>query len=329
MKDYHHEIQNIWIFMVMGFAHNGNFFETWARIEYSSTFLFNKFNLQSILIFASAPLILGLGQTLVIISGGIDLSVGFVMGFGAVILASIIKFILPEYPFYAFILGIILTIIICSIPGLINGILITSLNVPPFIGTLGMYGIARGLAYIFADGMTVPVNNDYLFYVGTGKIYGIPIVVLIAAIFVVIFHFTLSQTKFGQNTYAIGGNKDAAIRAGINYKRHTIFIYIISASCACLAGFIYTSRFSAGAAQAGETMLLDSIAAVFIGGASFYGGSGKILGTLVGALVIAVIQFGLVFVDMDPFWQYLAVGMVIIIAVLIDQSKSHLSSRAS
>ena len=305
------------------------FFETWARIEYSSTFLFNKFNLQSILIFASAPLILGLGQTLVIISGGIDLSVGFVMGFGAVILASIIKFILPEYPLYAFTLGIILTIIICSIPGLINGILITSLNVPPFIGTLGMYGIVRGLAYIFADGMTVPVNNDYLFYVGTGKIYGIPIVVLIAAIFVVIFHFTLSQTKFGQNTYAIGGNKDAAIRAGINYKRHTIFIYIISASCACLAGFIYTSRFSAGAAQAGETMLLDSIAAVFIGGASFYGGSGKILGTLVGALVIAVIQFGLVFVDMDPFWQYLAVGMVIIIAVLIDQSKSHLSSRAS
>ena len=111
--------------------------------------------------------------------------------------------------------------------------------------------------------------------------------------------------------------------------KHTIFIYIISASCACLAGFIYTSRFSAGAAQAGETMLLDSIAAVFIGGASFYGGSGKILGTLVGALVIAVIQFGLVFVDMDPFWQYLAVGMAIIIAVLIDQSKSHLSSRAS
>lgn len=303
------------------------FFETWARVEYSSTFLFNIFNVQSILIFASAPLILGLGQTLVIISGGIDLSVGFVMGFGAVVLASLIKFILPDYPFYAFVLGILLTLVICSLPGLVNGLLITSLNVPPFIGTLGMYGIARGLAYIVADGMTVPVNNDYLFFVGTVKFFGIPIVVMIAGIVVIIFHFTLSETKFGQNTYAIGGNKDAAIRAGINYKKHTIMIYIISALCACIAGFIYTSRFSAGAAQAGETMLLDSIAAVFIGGASFYGGSGKILGTVVGALVIAIIQFGLVFVDMDPFWQYLAVGLVIIIAVLIDQSKSQLSNR--
>ena len=303
------------------------FFESWARIEYSSTFLFNHFNIQSILVFASAPLILGLGQTLVIISGGIDLSVGFVMGFGAVILASLVKYLFPEYPLYSFAIGIVLTFIICSIPGLVNGLLITKLSVPPFIGTLGMYGIARGLAYIFADGMTVPVNNDYLFFAGTGKLLGIPIVVVIAGFFVLVFHFTLSQTKFGQNTYAIGGNKDAAIRAGINYQRHTVVIYIISALCACLAGLIYTARFSAGAAQAGETMLLDSIAAVFIGGASFYGGSGKILGTLVGALVIAVIQFGLVFVDMDPFWQYFAVGLVIIIAVLIDQSKSQISHR--
>ncbi|MGA1599526.1 MAG: ABC transporter permease subunit, partial [bacterium] len=121
------------------------------------------------------------------------------------------------------------------------------------------------------------------------------------------------------------GNRESAIRAGINVKRHTLWIYMLSAACAGLAGIVYTARFSAGAAQAGEPLLLDSIAAVFIGCASFYGGSGTIIGTVIGALVIAVIQFGLVFVDVEPFWQFLAVGLVIIIAVLIDQSRNRIS----
>ena len=301
------------------------FFEIWAQLIYSSSFIFNGFNVQSILIFATAPLLLGIGQSLVIISGGIDLSVGFIMGLSAVVLATIVQSFSGEAQGVALAIGILITCLVCLIPGLINGLLITKLKVPPFIGTLGMYGVARGSGFIIADGMTVPVDNDWLYKLGTGKILGIPIIVLIVIIAAVIFHFILSRTKFGQYTYAIGGNREAAIRSGINVDRHVIIIFLLSAFCAFLAGLVYTARFSAGAAQAGEPMLLDSIAAVFIGGASFYGGSGKIIGTVVGALVIAVIQFGLVFVDVDSFWQFLAVGLVIIVAVLIDQSKTRVT----
>jgi predicted ABC-type sugar transport system permease subunit len=316
-------IRDIWswvflLFMVL-------FFEIWAQVSYSSSFLFNGFNVQSILIFATAPLLLGIGQSLVIISGGIDLSVGFVMGLSAVVLATAVQSFSVEADGLALAIGLIITFLVCLIPGFINGFLVTKLKIPPFIGTLGMYGVARGAGFIIADGMTVPVNNDWLYKIGTGKILGIPILVLVAIITVIVFHFILSQTKFGQYTYAIGGNREAAIRSGINVDRHIILIFMISSFCAFLAGLVYTARFSAGAAQAGEPMLLDSIAAVFIGGASFYGGSGKIIGTVVGALVIAVIQFGLVFVDVDSFWQFLAVGLVIIIAVLIDQSKAHIT----
>ena len=310
-----------WLFLIVMVL----FFEIWAQVSYSSSFVFNGFNVQSILIFATAPLLLGIGQSLVIISGGIDLSVGFIMGLSAVVLATIVQSFSGEAQGLALAIGILITCIVCLIPGFINGLLITKLKVPPFIGTLGMYGVARGSGFIIADGMTVPVDNDWLYNLGTGKILGIPIIVLIVIIVALVFHFVLSRTKFGQYTYAIGGNREAAIRSGINVDRHIIIIFLLSAFCAFLAGLVYTARFSAGAAQAGEPMLLDSIAAVFIGGASFYGGSGKIIGTVVGALVIAVIQFGLVFVDVDSFWQFLAVGLVIIVAVLIDQSKTRVT----
>ena len=310
-----------WLFLIVMVL----FFEIWAQVSYTSSFIFNGFNVQSILIFATAPLLLGIGQSLVIISGGIDLSVGFIMGLSAVVLATIVQSFSGEAQGVALAIGILITCLVCLIPGLINGLLITKLKVPPFIGTLGMYGVARGSGFIIADGMTVPVDNDWLYNLGTGKILGIPIIVLIVIIVALVFHFVLSRTKFGQYTYAIGGNREAAIRSGINVDRHIIIVFLLSAFCAFLAGLVYTARFSAGAAQAGEPMLLDSIAAVFIGGASFYGGSGKIIGTVVGALVIAVIQFGLVFVDVDSFWQFLAVGLVIIVAVLIDQSKTHVT----
>ena len=310
-----------WLFLIVMVL----FFEIWAQVSYSSSFVFNGFNVQSILIFATAPLLLGIGQSLVIISGGIDLSVGFIMGLSAVVLATIVQSFSGEAQGVALAIGILATCLVCLIPGFINGLLITKLKVPPFIGTLGMYGVARGSGFIIADGMTVPVDNDWLYNLGTGKILGIPIIVLIVIIVALVFHFVLSRTKFGQYTYAIGGNREAAIRSGINVDRHIIIIFLLSAFCAFLAGLVYTARFSAGAAQAGEPMLLDSIAAVFIGGASFYGGSGKIIGTVVGALVIAVIQFGLVFVDVDSFWQFLAVGLVIIVAVLIDQSKTRVT----
>ena len=309
-----------WLFLVVLLV----FFESWARIVYDISFLLNGFNIQSIALFAAAPLLLGLGQTFVIISGGIDLSVGFVMGLAAVIMARVMQELSGIPPEMALGLGILAAFAVSLIPGVINGWLIAHLRVPAFIGTLGMYGVARGSGFLAANGTTVPVNNPWLFEMGNGKWLGVPIPVVITVIAVLVLHYVLSQTRFGQYTYAIGGNRMAAIRSGINVRRHTLTIYLIAAACAGLAGMIYTARFSAGAAQAGEPMLLDSIAAVVIGGASLFGGSGTIIGTVIGALIIAVIQYGLVFVDVEPFWQFVAVGVVIIVSVLVDQSQSRL-----
>jgi ribose transport system permease protein len=132
----------------------------------------------------------------------------------------------------------------------------------------------------------------------------------------------LSRTRFGQHTYAIGGNEEAALRAGIAVRRHTVQIYLLSALMAAIAGLLYTTRFTNGAANAGDPLLLDSIAAVVIGGASLFGGAGTIIGSVIGALIIAVIQNGLVILAINPFWQFVTVGIVIILAVLVDQARA-------
>jgi ribose transport system permease protein len=295
-------------------------FEVWAHIVYHGTFVLNPFNIESIAVFTVTPLLLALGQTLVIISGGIDLSVGFTMGLSAVVTAHVFNWGTAfGNPLLSLVLAILAGLGIAVIPGLINGLLIADLRVPPFIGTLGMYGVARGVAYLLARGTTVPVNGGLLASIGNGSIGGLPIVVLLTIGIVLGTHYLLSQTRFGQHTYAVGGNVQAALRAGINVRNNTIALYVLSSLSAACAGILYTARFSAGAAQAGEPVLLDSIAAVVIGGASLFGGSGTIIGTVIGALIIAVIQYGLVFVNVEPFWQFVAVGVVIIISVLVDQ----------
>lgn len=302
------------------------FFEGWARVVYGGTFVLNGFNIQSVLIFAVAPLLLATGQTFVIISGGIDLSLGFIMGLAAVVAAHVVIWATPVMsPPFAVVLGFLAGILIAGVPGAVNGFLVAQLKVPPFIGTLGMFGVARGVAFLLAGGTTVPVNNGFLSAIGNGRFYGIPWVVIITALFVLLMHYLLSQTRFGQHNYAIGANPQAARRAGIDVKRHLFKLYILSGLSAGLAGVLYTARFSAGAAQAGEPLLLDSVAAVVIGGASLFGGSGTILGTVAGAFVIAVIQYGLVFVNVKPFWQFISVGIVIIISVLIDQAQRSFS----
>ena len=307
-----------WLFLIVLIVG----FEIWAQLSFQATFVGNIFNVRSIAVFAVAPLLLAIGQTFVIISGGIDLSVGFTMGFAAVIVAHVANLATPALGQGLGLLVAVLAAVAASVvPGLVNGLLIAQLRVPPFIGTLGMYGVARGVAYLLAGGTTVPVSNEALSYLGNGTLAGFPVVVLLTALAMLVLHYLLSQTRFGQYTYAIGGNRAAAVRAGINVKRTTILLYILSAVCAAIGGILYAGRFSAGAAQAGEPLLLDSIAAVVIGGASLFGGSGTIAGTLIGALIVAVIQYGLVFINVEPFWQFVAVGVVIIISVLVDQSQ--------
>ena len=311
-----------WVFLALLVG----FFEAWSRLSDGSSFVVNIYNIQSILVFTTAPLLLALGQTFVIISSGIDLSLGFTMGLSSVIAAHASNYFvhLGLPPFLAMIAAIVSGAAVAVIPGLVNGLLIARLQIPPFIGTLGMYGVARGAAYLFAGGMTVAIDNDWYSAIGNGRVFGAPVLVIITALACLIMHYLLSETRFGQHTYALGASRAAASRAGIDIKALTVKLYLLSGVMAGVAGAMYTGRFTAGAAQAGEPLLLDSIAAVVIGGASLFGGSGTIWGTIAGALVIAVIQYGLVFINVEPFWQFIAVGVVIIISVFADQTQRRL-----
>jgi ribose/xylose/arabinose/galactoside ABC-type transport system permease subunit len=308
------------------------------------------FNFQSIGANMAITLIMALGQTFVIISGGIDLSTGFVMGLASVVAATAMTNLDPSTPLPVIVLvGLAAGLAAGLIPGLINGLLIARLRVPPFIVTLGMLGIARGAGFLLSGGMPVPVQIKNLGQIGNGYLlyyhanYGLtflspppglsgaelralsgilPHPLTLVILLIIILHFVLSRTQFGLHTYAVGGNREASLRAGIPVVSHTTKIYLLSSLLAAVAGVLYNVRFTNGAANAGDAVLLDSIAAVVIGGASLFGGEGRIMGTVIGALIIAIIQNGLVILAINPFWQFIAVGTVIILAVLMDQARA-------
>lgn len=312
----------------------------------------NIFNFQNIGADMALVLIMALGQTFVILSGGIDLSVGFVMGMASVAAALVMNRIGGNAPLFVVVLaGLAVGVGVGLIPGLVNGLVIARLRVPPFIVTLGMYGIARGAGFILSGGQPVSIQTNGIGQIGNGyllyllpdgrvsffhlpaNLQGVrpsqivqllPFPLIILIVVALICAWLLSQTRFGRHTYAVGGSEEAARRAGIPVVRHTILIYVLSALMASLAGVLYTLRFSNGAADVGDPLLLTSIAAVIIGGASLFGGEGTILGTVIGALIIAIIQNGLIFLEINPFWQFIAVGAVIILAVLVDQAKKQL-----
>lgn len=317
-----------------------------------SPVFFTPVNLQNILANMALLTIIAFGQTFVIISGGIDLSAGYVMGMVSVVAAMTMNRFPPDTPLWLVVLvGALIGLIAAWIAGLVNGLLIARLNVPPFIATLGMFGIARGVGFLLSGGMPVPVKvegigrlgNGYLLYfhpkVGwtffaqpgglaqaeMRQVVGVfPYVMLIMLALLIVAHLLLSRSRFGLHTYAIGGNKEASSRAGIPVSRRLIMIYMLSATFAACAGLVYNLRFTNGAANAGEAMLLDTVAAVVIGGASLFGGAGTVIGTLIGSLIIAVLANGLVILNINPFWQFIAVGVVIILAVLIDQAREKL-----
>ncbi|GAC1366655.1 MAG: ABC transporter permease [Ktedonobacteraceae bacterium] len=314
---------------------------------------FDLFNFQSIGANMAFIMLMGLGQTFVIISGGVDLSTGYVMGLSAISASLIITHMPPSTPFVLIILaGIIGGLLSGLVAGAISGVIIARLHVPPFIVTLGMLGIARGAAFLLSGGQPVSVetpgvgqigNGYLLYYVPTtgfsffklpSDLHGarardvvqlLPYQLIIMIVLILFCVWLLSRTRFGRHTYAVGGNAEAASRAGIPVARHILLVYILSALFAAGAGILYVFRFTNGAADAGDPLLLDSIAAVVIGGASLFGGEGTIIGTLIGALIIAIIQNGLVIVAVAPFWQFIAVGTVIILAVLIDQAKERIT----
>jgi erythritol transport system permease protein len=280
--------------------------------------------------------ILGLGMTFVILTGGIDLSVGAIVGLTGMIAGGLINEGLVLEPlnrvvyFNVWIVGF-LAILVGMFVGLINGILITRFNVAPFIATLGTLYMARGFALLRNDGATFPnligkpeLHNTGFERLGANDLLGLPYSIWIMIGLALIAIFITLKTPFGRQVFAIGGNKRAAELSGVRVKSITMLTYVISGFCAAIVGLIVTSQLVASHPATGETWELNAIAAVVLGGTSLAGGRGTILGTVVGAFVIGVLRNGMILEGLSSFWQMVITGFVIILAVIIDQLQQRL-----
>ena len=270
---------------------------------------------------------ISVGMILVVLTAGIDLSVGSVLALCGAITAGLLKYGI-ELPsaslFIGFtLLGAVLAgLLTGAMLGLFNGWTITKFKVPPFVATLAMLTIARGLTMLWTKGHPISnLGNDFSYF-GTGWLLGIPLPVWIAAIVVLLAVFITQKTKLGRYIYAIGGNENAAKLSAINIKRVKITVYAIAGGLAALGGLIITSRLDSAQPNAGTSYELDAIAAVVIGGTSLSGGKGSIWGTVLGAVIIGVLNNGLVLLDVSPFWQQVVKGAVILLAVIIDKTSS-------
>jgi ribose transport system permease protein len=275
-------------------------------------------NLGNILRFSSVIVIMGVGMTFVIISAGIDLSVGSVLAFSSIIVAWCMKSGVP-LP-----LSLLIGIATGTVWGLLNGLLIVGLRLPPFVATLATMGMARGSATLLAKelsgfGTSIEVTAKGFDFLGSGMIFGFaPTPVVVMFIVVGVGHYVLNHMRLGRYTFAIGSNVEAARYSGIAVGRYTILVYVVLGTLAGLAGMIEASINRGGHATLGEMYELQVIAAVIIGGGSFSGGVGTILGTLTGALIMGVIRNGCILLGLDYEWQLVVIGLLITAAVAFD-----------
>lgn len=260
--------------------------------------------------------IISVGMTLVILTGGIDLSVGSIVAIAGSVTAGLIlqgTGILPAIG-----AGLLLGAVI----GGLNGLLITRGGIPPFIATMGMMTIVRGYSLIYTDGRPITGLSEGFRWLGGGYIAGIPVPVVLMVIIFVGAYIFLKQNRFGRYIYAIGGNEEATRLSGINTKRVLVSVYVIAGFMAALSGIILTSRLNSAQPTAGVSFEMDAIAAVVLGGTSLAGGVGTIGGTLIGAMIIGVLDNGLNLLNVSSFYQQVAKGVVILLAVLLDRKKS-------
>lgn len=269
-------------------------------------------------------LCIAIGMTFVILTGGIDLSVGSVLGFSGAITAKLIKYGLIITPLGiglkfnslgASIIGIISGFAI----GAFNGLIITKFQLPPFVVTLGMMTAVRGFIMLLTRGYPITKLGEDFNFIGSGWFLGIPMPVWIAAVVAGISIFILRKTSFGRYVYAVGGNEKAAILSGVNVNLTKFWVYAIAGILSSIAGLIVTARLDSAQPNAGLMYELDAIAAAVIGGASLSGGRGSIEGTIIGSLIIGTLNNGLVLVGVSPFWQQVAKGFIIIIAVIAEK----------
>ncbi|MBN2628649.1 MAG: ABC transporter permease [Spirochaetales bacterium] len=285
--------------------------------------------------------IMAIGMTFVIITGGIDLSVGSIVGLVGMIAGGLIHeglvlniFGITIY-FHVWVI-ILICLVLGVLMGGVNGLLITRLNVAPFIGTLGMMYIARGFANIRSGGATFPnlqgkaeLGNQGFPILGAGKIIGIPLSIWLMILLLLVTLYVSRKTPLGRHIYAIGGNKRAAELSGVQVKSITTIVYMFSGFCSALVGLIIASQLVAAHPATGESYEMNAIAAAVLGGTSLAGGIGTVGGTIIGAFVIGVLSDGLVMLGVSEFWQNVIKGLVILAAVILDQTQQSMNARST
>jgi ribose transport system permease protein len=268
-------------------------------------------NILNVILQASVFAVLAFGMTFVILTAGIDLSVGSVLALSGAVMASMTAAYGPA-------LGILIGLAVGTLIGTVNGLFVTLTKVAPFIATLAMLAIARGLTYLYTQGTPIRVRSAGFTIFGQGLATIVPVPVILMFLIFFVCLLVLTQTRFGRYVYAIGSNAEVSRLSGIPINRYVVVVYAISGLCAAIAGLILTARLASADPNNGTGYELQAIAAVVVGGTSLFGGRGGVFGTLLGALIIAVVSNGLVLLNVNPFWQQVVSGAIILLAVLTD-----------
>lgn len=282
-------------------------------MTFATPYFLTVTNLMNILRQSSLIAIAAAGMTFVIITGGIDLSVGSVLSLSSCLTAGMMVSL-----GWNVWLSILLGLLIGTLLGVLNGVLITRVPLPPFISTLGMMGVARGLSFVYTDGAPIYGLPESFKYLGAGMIGPIPFPAILMVIIYIISYFLLNKTKIGRYAYAVGGNEEAAVLSGIDTKKYKTIVYALTGLFAAVSGMILAGRLDAATSVAGDGFELDVIAAVVIGGTSLSGGRGKIIGSLIGALIMGVVRNGLNLLLVSSHWQRVILGLIILLAVTVD-----------
>ncbi|MDD2980549.1 MAG: ABC transporter permease [Hespellia sp.] len=280
-------------------------------------------NIISVLRQISNNIFLALGMTMVIILGGIDLSVGSIVAMTGTLTVGFT--VTNGVPMGA---AILIGLALGTLVGFFNGFIVTTFKVPAFIVTLSTMNIAKGIAYIYSGGQSTRITNDAYAMIGTGYLFGlIPLPVVYMIVLIVVFVFLLNKTKLGTYIYAVGGNRESARLSGVPIKKVEIMVFTLTGLLAAFAGLVLSSRMYSGQPSAGDGYEMDAIAACVLGGVSMSGGVGHVSGTVIGAVVIGIISNGLNLMGVSSFWQLVVKGIIIMVAVIIDSQKEMISER--
>ena len=286
-----------------------------------TTFLTTK-NVFNILRQNASNLFLATGMTMVIILGGIELSVGSVIALSGCVAAGCVVFLgLPE------VVGFLAGILVGALVGMFNGFVICKTEIPPFIVTLASMNIAKGIALVYTTGAPIRCMTDAFKFPGAGYVGPVPTPVILMIIIFIIACFIVNRTQLGRHIYAVGGNAQAAKFSGINVSKVKFIVYTYTGVMAGIAGIVIASRLYSGQPTAGDGAEMDAIAAVVVGGTSMSGGSGTLGGTLIGVLIIGILNNGLNLMGVDSNWQYIVKGLVILLAVYVDWVRNKKAGR--